>query len=205
MSETSIYGIYELALERVLDNMLDILDEYQAKCVETMGSNGFEHITYRIKSDDSMREKIRGKGLPENEESALVTVKDAIGIRVICSFVDDVFEVVDYIRNLDNIEIIDEKDYIRHAKTNGYRSYHMILAVKVPLPDLHGDNPGTYYVELQVRTIAMDTWASLEHKMKYKKDIANQELLVAELKRVADELASCDLSMQTIHDIIKKS
>ena len=81
----------------------------------------------------------------------------------------------------------------------------MILAVKVPLPDLHGDNPGTYYVELQVRTIAMDTWASLEHKMKYKKDIANQELLVAELKRVADELASCDLSMQTIHDIIKKS
>lgn len=204
MGYTSVYGIYELALERVLDNVLEIFDKYQKMCIETTGDNGFEHITSRIKSDESMREKCRRKGIPETPENALVTNKDAIGIRVICSFVDDVFSVVEYIRQLDNIEIVDEKDYIRHAKPNGYRSYHMILAVNVPVPDLYGNNPGTYYVELQLRTIAMDTWAALEHRMKYKKDIENQELLVAELKRVADELASCDLSMQTIHDILKK-
>ena len=204
MNDISIYGIYELALDRVLENVLDIFEEYQTMCIETTGNNGFEHITARIKTDESMREKCRSKGLPETAESALVTVKDAIGIRVICSFVDDVFDVIEYIRNHENIEVVDEKDYIRHAKSNGYRSYHMILKATVPVPDLYGNNPGTYFVELQVRTIAMDTWAALEHKMKYKKDIENQELLVAELKRVADELASCDLSMQTIHDILKK-
>ena len=78
----------------------------------------------------------------------------------------------------------------------------MILAVHTEEKDVLGNTPGTFYVELQLRTIAMDTWAALEHKMKYKKDIPNQELLVAELKRVADELASCDLSMQTIRELI---
>ena len=74
--------------------------------------------------------------------------------------------------------------------------------MKTERRDVKGNVPGTFFVEIQIRTIAMDTWAALEHKLKYKKDIPNQELLVAELKRVADELASCDLSMQTIREII---
>jgi GTP pyrophosphokinase len=149
-----------------------------------------------------MREKCRRKGLPETAESALGKVKDAIGIRIVCSFVDDIFSIVEYIKGFEDCEIVKEKDYIRHAKPNGYRSYHIILAVKTPYEDVYGNIPGIYYVEMQIRTIAMDTWAALEHKMKYKKDIPNQELLVTELKRVADELASCDLSMQTIRDMI---
>ena len=81
----------------------------------------------------------------------------------------------------------------------------MILSITTDFPDVRGDFPGKYFVEVQLRTIAMDTWASLEHKMKYKKDIPNQELLVSELKRIADELASCDLSMQTIREQIQNS
>ena len=198
----SIYGKYECTLELIKEKIERKLFEYQESIYETSGDNGFEHIASRIKTDESMREKCRRRELPETEVSALVTLKDAIGIRVVCSFVDDVFNLIDYIKTLDDCKVVEEKDYIRHAKPNGYRSYHMILEVTVPYEDALGQTPGKYYVEMQIRTIAMDTWAALEHKMKYKKDIPNQELLVSELKRVADELASCDLSMQTIRDLI---
>ncbi|SNU05295.1 GTP pyrophosphokinase [Lachnospiraceae bacterium] len=199
---SSIYGDYENTLDIVKDKIEKALLDYQQDIFEKTNDKGFEHLSIRIKSDESMREKCRRKGLPEDDMSALYTLKDAIGVRVVCSFVDDVFSVIEFIRTIPDTEIVEEKDYIRHAKPNGYRSYHIILAVRVPYEDVYGNNPGTYYVEMQIRTIAMDTWASLEHKMKYKRDIPNQELLVSELKRVADELASCDLSMQTIRDLI---
>ena len=92
-----------------------------------------------------------------------------------------------------DVDVIEEKDYIRHAKPNGYRSYHMILRVN-----------GSVYAEIQLRTISQDTWAALEHQMKYKKNIKNPEMITRELKRCADELASCDLSMQTIRNLIRQ-
>ena len=198
----SIYGEYEGTLQRIMEDIEGRLFAYQERVKSETNENAYEHILARIKTDESMREKCIRKGLPETAESALSKLTDAIGIRVICSFVDDVFNIVEYIRSFDDCEIIEEKDYIRHAKPNGYRSYHMILGVHTSESDVRGNTPGTYYVELQSRTIAMDTWAALEHRMKYKKDIPNQELLVGELKRVADELASCDLSMQTIRELI---
>ena len=198
----SIYGEYESTLYKVMDDIKSRLELYQSEVQERTGDNAYEHMLSRIKTDESMRDKCRRKGIPENEKSALVDSKDAIGLRIICSFVDDVFNVVEYIRSFEDCEIVVEKDYIRHAKSNGYRSYHMILAVHTEEKDVLGNTPGTFYVELQLRTIAMDTWAALEHRMKYKKNIPNQELLVSELKRVADELASCDLSMQTIRELI---
>ena len=201
----SIYGRYESALYTVQDKMEKAFNEYQQQIYEKTQDKGYEHILVRIKSDESMREKCRRKGIEENEYSALFINKDAIGIRIVCSFIEDIFSVIKYIRTIPDVEVIEEKDYIQHAKPNGYRSYHMILGVKVPYPDVTGADPGTFYVEMQIRTIAMDTWAALEHKMKYKKDIPNQALLVSELKRVADELASCDLSMQTIRDLIDSS
>ena len=98
----------------------------------------------------------------------------------------------DYILGFDDIELIQEKDYIKRAKPNGYRSLHLIVRVE-----------GRYLAEIQLRTISMDTWAALEHHMKYKKQVSgNTELLVEELKRCADELASTDLSMQTLRDMI---
>ena len=103
--------------------------------------------------------------------------------------------VRDYILAADDIELIQEKDYIRHAKPNGYRSLHLIVRVE-----------GRYYVEIQLRTISMDTWAALEHHMKYKKNLTgNTDLLVSELKRCADELASTDVSMQTLRDMIRQA
>ena len=198
----SIYGEYKTTLEHIKNEIVEKLLAYQDSMTSEDGEKGFEHISARVKSEESMREKCIRKELPETPESALFVLKDAIGIRVVCSFLDDIYGVVEYIRSLVNSEIIEEKDYIKHAKQNGYRSYHLILAVKTERRDVKGNVPGTFFVEIQIRTIAMDTWAALEHKLKYKKDIPNQELLVAELKRVADELASCDLSMQTIRDII---
>ena len=201
----SIYGVYEFALEKVKDQIVTALEGFQEETQEKTGDNAFEHLLARIKSDESMREKCRHKGIAETAENALKTVRDSIGIRVICSFVDDIYNVRDFLQNLDGVDIIEEKDYIKHTKPNGYRSYHMILEITTDFPDVTGAFPGKYFVEVQVRTIAMDTWASLEHKMKYKKDIPNQELLVSELKRIADELASCDLSMQTIREQIENS
>ena len=201
----SIYGDYGTTLEHIKNVMVERLLTYQDSVLGETGEKGFEHISARVKSEESMREKCRRKELPETPESALFVLKDAIGIRIVCSFQDDVYSTVNYIRSMVNCEIVEEKDYIKHAKPNGYRSYHLILAVQIERKDVMGNTPGTFYVEIQIRTIAMDTWAALEHKLKYKKDIPNQELLVAELKRVADELASCDISMQTIRDIISKS
>ena len=94
------------------------------------------------------------------------------------------------------------KDYIKNVKPNGYRSYHLIVEITAPYEDILGNNPGKFFAEIQVRTIAMDSWASLEHQMKYKHDIKNPELIVKELKRCADELAACDVSMQTIRNLI---
>ena len=84
----------------------------------------------------------------------------------------------------------------------GYRSYHMIISVEEPYEDAKGNTPGIWYAEIQLRTIAMDSWAALEHQMKYKKTVSDNDLIVAELRRCADELAACDVSMQTISDMI---
>ena len=139
-----------------------------------------------------MREKLRKKGLPETADSALNVVHDAIGIRIVCAFIDDVYKTKDYLVGLPDFQLIREKDYIRNVKDNGYRSYHLILRYR-----------DMYYVEIQIRTISMDTWAALEHHLKYKKKITgNEQLIVNELKRLADELASTDLSMQTIKNMI---
>ena len=143
--------------------------------------------------------------MPENTHSALAELKDAIGVRIVFSFIDDIYKSIAYIKSLSDCRVVTEKDYIRHAKPNGYRSYHMILEMSVPYEDVNGNYPGKYYIEVQMRTIAMDSWASLEHQLKYKKSVSNQALIVDELKRCADELASCDVSMQTIRNLIRKA
>lgn len=202
MCEESIYGKYKEYLDAILTNIVGRINEYTDEEYERSGVKLHEHLIARVKSDESMREKCRRRGIPETPQSALHELTDSIGIRIVCSFIDDVYDNVRLIKSFPNLEVVTEKDYIRHAKPNGYRSYHMIIKVKTPFEDVNGNTPGEYYVEIQLRTIAMDSWASLEHKMKYKKNIANSELIVAELKRCADELAACDVSMQTIRDLI---
>ena len=200
----SIYGQYREKLGLVLDDLTGKIAGINARIKEERGEGIYEHLTVRVKSDESMREKCRRKGLPEEEKSALEDIHDAIGIRIVCSFVDDIYEIVALIKELDGIEVLEEKDYVRNVKPNGYRSYHIVIAVQTGYEDCLGRKPGKYYAEIQLRTIAMDSWASLEHKLKYKKNVKNQDLIVAELKKCADELASCDLSMQTIRDLINE-
>ena len=201
----SIYGEYKEKLQLILDNIVGRLSENNDEQYNKTGDKLYEHLIARVKSDESMREKCERRGLEANAYNALHELTDSIGIRIVCSFIDDVYENVRLIKSLPNIEVVVEKDYIKHAKPNGYRSYHMIIKVTAPFPDVCGNDPGEYFVEIQLRTIAMDSWASLEHKMKYKKNIAESELIVAELKRCADELAACDVSMQTIRNLIKYS
>ena len=201
----SIYGKQGEALPEILGAFRTRIEEISARVKERTGSAPYEHLICRIKSDESMREKCRRKSLPETPQSALCKVHDAIGVRVVCRFIDDVYVVVRALKALSGVTVFEEKDYIRDVKPNGYRSYHMIVSIEAPFEDVEGRNPGYFFVELQLRTLAMDSWASLEHEMMYKHTVKNRKLLAAELKRCADELASCDLSMQTIRNLIRET
>lgn len=191
--EESIYGNHRSEMENVMNIILGSINELREDMIKEFGSDPVEHCLARIKDEESMREKCRRQNLPETTESALVQIHDAIGIRVVCAFISDVYSVRDHLRTMEKVEVIEEKDYIKQAKPNGYRSLHMILRY---------DNK--YFVEIQLRTISMDTWAALEHHMRYKKKVSKSDALIsAELKRCADELASTDMSMQTIRDLIR--
>lgn len=170
--------------------------------VETLKADGdpaedLQPIVYccsRIKRPESMIRKLEGRGLPATREAALRDVYDAVGVRIICSFASDVFSVVKRLEQDPSLEILEKKDYLSRPKPNGYRSIHLCLRLK---------DTGVL-AEIQIRTIAMDFWATLEHQVKYKKSVSNETLIRKELKRCADEIASVDLSMQTIREIIKE-
>lgn len=200
---TSVYGEQAAILPLVMNYLADRIDGINSRRREETGEGLYEHFIYRVKTEESMREKCRRKGLPETPESALRTIRDSIGMRIVTTFVDDVYRTAEAIEALDGVTVVKRKDYIKNAKPNGYRSYHMIIEAEAPYKDLYGNLPGKFYVELQLRTIAMDSWAALEHQMSYKRDIPGEELIRAELKRCADELAACDISMQTIRELIK--
>ena len=190
----SIYGTSGPLLEETMQMVLEEITKIRNEMAGELGMDPVEHLLGRIKSEKSMREKCRRKGLPETPESALEKIHDAIGLRVVCAFLDDIYTIRDRLLALPRIRLVEEKDYIRHVKPNGYRSFHMIIIVDEKI-----------YAEIQLRTISMDTWAALEHHLKYKKEIGgNTALISAELKRCADELASTDSSMQTLRDMIRE-
>ena len=193
-SAVSIYGTSKPLLEETMQMVLREITKIRNEMTEELGMDPIEHLLGRIKSEESMREKCRRKGLPETPESALEKIHDAIGLRVVCAFLDDVYTIRDRLLALPRIRLVEEKDYIRHVKPNGYRSFHIIISVDEKI-----------YAEIQLRTISTDTWAALERHLKYKKEIGRGTALIsAELKRCADELASTDSSMQTLRDMIQE-
>ena len=204
MSTPSIYGEYAQYLPKILQEITDPIIAANITSKKETGFKLYEHFISRIKESDSMREKCLRKNLPETSQSALKEIRDSIGIRIVCGFVDDIYKTIDVIKTIPGVSIYNEKDYILNAKPNGYRSYHLILEIETEFPDVLGNERGTYFVEVQLRTIAQDSWASLEHQIKYKQDIKNPEMITRELKRCADELASCDLTMQTIRNLIQE-
>ncbi len=204
MAETSIYGEFtETLLELKKRLELEILAWNEA-AVREGKHKCFEHLTSRLKTEASMREKLKRRGLTETTENALYQMKDAIGLRIVTRFVDDIYRVKEKLAALPGVAIDEEKDYIQNVKPSGYRSLHLILRCEIETADLYGRIPGLFFAEVQIRTIAMDSWAGLEHEMHYKREGENRALIAAELKRCADDLASCDLSMQTIRNLIRK-
>lgn len=187
-----IYSGHRPQMEQVLERLVQRVQDLREAMASETEFDPVEHMLARVKSEESMREKCRRKGFPETTESALNRIYDAIGVRIVCGFLSDVYAVRDHIAASPDFCVVEERDYIMHAKPNGYRSYHMILR-----------SQEGYYAEVQIRTISMDTWAALEHHLQYKKPhVGNQKLIVQELKRCADELASTDVSMQTIRDML---
>ena len=163
--------------------------------------NPFEYIKYRLKSPKSIYGKLKVKGVPFTVENIENTINDVAGIRVICSFIDDIYGIRDSFDMQDDVEILQEKDYIASPKENGYRSLHLIVRVPIFL-----SNEKKYMnVEVQFRTIAMDFWASVEHKMKYKREIRNAEIIVEELRYSADLINQLDRRMLQIRERIERS
>lgn len=164
--------------------------------------NPIEDIRTRLKSFDSIRDKLERRGLPFNVESIERNLSDVAGIRIICSFIDDIYMLADCLIRQDDIILIKKKDYIKNPKPNGYRSLHLIVEVPIFLQD----EKRNMKVEVQLRTIAMEFWANLEHRLRYKKNIP-EDLLAAtaeELSSCAQALSDLDLKMQKIRDVLEQ-
>ena len=180
---------YECAILEV-KTKLDVLNkEFSANTMR----NPIASIKTRIKSPDSIYEKLDRKNLDKTLESVQNNLDDVAGIRIICSFLDDIYSVADMLTSQDDVKELTRKDYIKNPKPNGYRSLHLIIEIPIFLKDEKKD----MRVEVQLRTIAMDFWASLDHKLSYKKDIPEEEakLLRQELLECAQ--ISADLDVRT--------
>ena len=161
--------------------------------------NPIEMIKSRVKKPMSIVEKLQRKGLPISLEAMVDNLDDVAGIRVICSFVDDIYDVADMLIRQDDIKVIAVKDYIKHPKENGYRSYHMIIEI----PVFFSDRKKPMRVEVLIRTIAMDFWASLDHQLKYKKEVINEAEISEELRQCAEVIAQTDQKMYEIRQKIE--
>lgn len=187
---------YNAALREIRTKFEVLDDEFSVR----YNRNPVETIKTRVKKPLSIHEKLRRKGLSMSVESIRSGITDVAGIRVICSFVEDIYALSDMLLQQDDVRLLRRKDYIAKPKENGYRSLHLIVEVPIFLTDRKEYIP----VEVQLRTIAMDFWASLEHKLKYKKDIREAEAIAAELAVCAEQVASLDLHMQQIHKRIER-
>lgn len=199
-AEREFYGENLILLEGAISEFLSCMDMIRRYEVQLGNRDPVASSQTRIKSAESMRQKLQRLAFPVTAESAMKNVFDAAGVRLVCPFIQDIDRTEELIRAIPGVQIQTEKDYIRSPKPNGYRSYHMILSM--PLRFL-GNSQKTVWLEVQLRTIAMDCWANIEHQLKYKQNIPDQALLLQELKRCADEITSTDLSLQTIRDLIE--
>ena len=186
---------YRCALMEV-ETKLNVLN---AEFTMKNNRNPFESIKSRIKTPKSILEKLQRKGFEISVKGIEENLADVAGIRVICSFPDDIYATAKMLTDQDDILVIQVKDYIINPKSNGYRSLHLILEVPIFL----SNEKKNMKVEVQFRTIAMDFWASLEHKLKYKKNIENAEEISKELQRCAEASSQLDLRMQALRDRIE--
>lgn len=187
-----IQQIYNAGIKE-MQTKLEILDsEFKVK----HDHNPIHHIESRLKKPESIVKKAIHKNIGLTENDIIRHIHDIAGIRVICNYVDDVYVVARLLTKQDDINVIEVKDYIKHPKPSGYRSLHLVLEIPIFLSE--GAKP--IHVEVQLRTIAMDFWASLEHKLKYKTDNQVPEDIKKELQECALSIAYLDVKMQNIHN-----
>lgn len=192
----SMYGVFRAAI-REMSTRLEILDdEFQL----LHSRNPIHHMQSRLKAPQSILAKLERRGHPKTVESALANLYDIAGVRVICSYIDDVYELAHRIERQDDIQIVRKSDYIQNPKENGYRSLHLVVNLPVYLSDGKHCTP----VEVQIRTIAMDFWASLEHDLKYKSGGDVDPQIAKELMECGEAIASVDKRMQSIAQMAEK-
>ncbi|MGM9928469.1 MAG: GTP pyrophosphokinase family protein [Bacillus sp. (in: firmicutes)] len=187
---------YKFALEEVNTKLKILNEEFQL----IHDHNPIEHIKSRLKKPESTFEKLIRKGFEPTFENAERYIKDIAGVRVTCSFITDIYKVYDIIQKQDDIEVVEVKDYIANPKENGYESLHLLVKIPVFLSDC----VEKVLVEIQIRTIAMDFWASLEHKIYYKFDKDVPSSLTAELKEAAEMVHYLDYKMKDIKEKISE-
>ena len=188
--------IYTSALKQI-ETKLEILnDEFQ----HVHQYNPIEHIKSRIKTSESIVKKLKKNGYESTIDNMVKHVNDIAGIRVICSFTSDIYQIADMIKNQKDINVISVKDYITYPKASGYKSYHMIVKVPVYLSDRIADTK----VEIQIRTVAMDFWASLEHKIHYKFEGNAPENIRNELIECAKMVSDLDARMLSLNEEIQE-
>ena len=193
---TELMLIYTSALKQI-ETKLEILNEefQHVHCY-----NPIEHIKSRIKTSESIVKKLKRNGYESTIENMVKYVNDIAGIRIICSFTSDIYRLADIIRNQQDIRVISVKDYITKPKKSGYKSYHMIVTVPVYLSDRILDTK----VEIQIRTVAMDFWASLEHKMNYKFEGNAPEHLKNDLVECSKIVSMLDTQMMMLNEEMQK-
>lgn len=164
--------------------------------------NPIDSIKSRLKSPESILEKLHRRNLPITVDSIEENLNDVAGVRIICSFIEDIYMLADCLVQQDDITLLVEKDYIKNPKENGYRSLHLIVEIPIFLQN----EKKSMKVEVQLRTIAMEFWANLEHRMRYKKNLAPEllEQTARELSECAEASAMMDLKMQNIRNMLEK-
>lgn len=188
--------IYRSAIKEINTKLEILNDELQLRSKR----NPIAYVKTRIKKPKSILGKLERKGLSVSVQSAMENLNDIAGIRIICSFVSDIYTVAQMIAKQNDIKVISTKDYIENPKPNGYRSLHIVVQV----PVFFSDHIRYINAEIQIRTIAMDFWANLEHQLHYKVASEVPEGITDELKLCADVIADTDMRMQKIHNIVHR-
>lgn len=192
---TRMMLLYKFALSE-LETKIEILRE---EFLMIHDYNPIEHTNSRLKSPEGILKKLNRKGKSISVESIRENVKDIAGMRITCSFISDIYRVFSMLEKQSDIKVLEVKDYIKNPKSNGYKSLHVLLET----PVFMSDGKEIVTVEVQIRTIAMDFWASLEHKIFYKYDQSVPEQLLIELKEAADSAFALDQKMERLHNEVK--
>ena len=190
----TIMFLYQSALKEVGTKLEILNDEFH----HVHKYNPIEHIKTRVKTPESIVKKLRRYGHEVSIENMVKYINDIAGVRLICSFTSDIYRLAGMIGNQSDLKVLAIKDYIKHPKESAYKSYHMIVSVPIFLSDSVVDTK----VEIQIRTIAMDFWASLEHKIYYKFEGHAPEYISKDLRECADIISTLDEKMLTLNEAI---